>query len=135
MKSESNRAKNIADSINTGSRGLGLYTATAFLLAGASKVFISARKAGGAEGIDQAVVKLNALPGVKGTAVGIPANVSNESEIVRLVEHIKKQEGKLDILVANAGATWGSRFEDAPDQSSAKILDLNVRGVFLLAQK
>jgi NAD(P)-dependent dehydrogenase (short-subunit alcohol dehydrogenase family) len=75
------------------------------------------------------------LPGIKGSAVGIPANVSTEADIVRLVEHIKKMEGKLDILVANAGATWGSSFEDAPDHASAKILDLNVRGVFLLAQK
>jgi NAD(P)-dependent dehydrogenase (short-subunit alcohol dehydrogenase family) len=72
---------------------------------------------------------------VKGSAVGVPANVSNEAEIIRLVKHVQKTEGKLDILVANAGATWGSKFEDAPDRSSAKILDLNVRGVFLLAQK
>jgi NAD(P)-dependent dehydrogenase (short-subunit alcohol dehydrogenase family) len=72
---------------------------------------------------------------VKGSAVGIPANVSNEAEILKLVEKIEKTEGKLDILVANAGATWGSKFEDAPDHSSSKILDLNVRGVFLLAQK
>lgn len=81
------------------------------------------------------MVRLNALPGIKGKAVGIPANVSNEQEIIRLVEAIRKDEGKLDILIANAGATWGSKFEDAPDHSSAKILDLNVRGVFLLAQK
>jgi len=67
--------------------------------------------------------------------VGIPANVSSEAEIVRLVDAIRKDESKLDILVANAGATWGSKFEDAPDHSSVKILDLNVRGVFLLAQK
>jgi NAD(P)-dependent dehydrogenase (short-subunit alcohol dehydrogenase family) len=72
---------------------------------------------------------------VKGSAVGIPANVSNEAEILRLLKKIQETEGKLDILVANAGATWGSKFEDAPDHSSAKILDLNVRGVFLLAQK
>jgi len=67
--------------------------------------------------------------------VGIPANVSNEADILKLVEKIEKSEGKLDILVANAGATWGSKFEDAPDHASAKILDLNLRGVFLLAQK
>jgi NAD(P)-dependent dehydrogenase (short-subunit alcohol dehydrogenase family) len=119
----------------SGSRGLGLHTATAFLHAGAERVIITARKAEGAGGINQAVKKLNKLAGVKGTAVGIPANVSNEAEIIRLVEYVKKTEGKLDILVANAGATWGSKFEDAPDHSSAKILDLNVRGVFLLAQK
>jgi len=124
-----------ADSRDKGSRGLGLHTATAFLRAGAKKVIISARKAEGPQGIDQAVEKLNRLPGVKGNAVGIAANVSNEAEIVRLVKEIEKTEGKLDILVANAGATWGSKFEDAPDHASAKILDLNVRGVFLLAQK
>ncbi|KAG9244395.1 hypothetical protein BJ878DRAFT_506461 [Calycina marina] len=121
--------------ITGGSRGLGLYTATAFLRAGAKKVFITARKAGGPDGIDQAVDKLNALPGVKGKAVGIPANVSNEPEIMRLVEAVKTDEGKLDILIANAGASWGSKFEDAPDHSNTKILDLNVRGVFLLTQK
>jgi len=120
--------------VTGGSRGLGLHTATAFLRAGAKTVIITARKAGGAEGIDQAVEKLNNL-GLKGRAVGIPANVSNEAEIERLVKEVQKVENKLDILVANAGATWGSKFEDAPDHSTAKILDLNVRGVFLLAQK
>ena len=47
---------------STGSRGLGLHTATAFLKAGASTVVICARKADGPNGIDQAVEKLNALP-------------------------------------------------------------------------
>ncbi|RDW61583.1 hypothetical protein BP5796_11475 [Coleophoma crateriformis] len=119
--------------ITGGSRGLGLHTATAFLRAGARKVFITARKAEGEQGIDQAVVKLNNL-GTKGTAVGIPANVANTEDIQRLVNKIKETEPRLDILVANAGATWGSRFEDAPDQSSIKILDLNVRGVFNLVK-
>ena len=80
-------------------------------------------------------MKLNKLTGIKGSAVGIPANVSSEAEIIRLMRTIEKEEGKLDILIANAGATWGSTFQDAPDHASAKILDLNVRGVFLLAQK
>lgn len=51
------------------------------------------------------------------------------------MSEIKRTEGKLDILVANAGAAWGSKFEDAPDSSSIKILDLNVRGVFTMVQK
>ena len=80
-------------------------------------------------------MKLNKLTGIKGSAVGIPANVSSEAEIIRLMRTIEQEEGKLDILIANAGATWGSTFQDAPDHASAKILDLNVRGVFLLAQK
>ncbi|OCK77660.1 NAD(P)-binding protein [Lepidopterella palustris CBS 459.81] len=120
--------------VTGGSRGLGLHTATAFLRAGARKVIISARKAEGPQGINQAVEKLNKLPGIKGEAVGIAANVADTEDIERLVKEVKKTEDKLDILVANAGATWGGPFEPTPDWSSKKILDLNVRGVFNLAR-
>ena len=117
-----------------GSRGLGLHTATAFLLAGAKKVIITARKREGEQGIDQAVDKLNKLPGIKGTAVGIAANVAKTEDIERLVADIKKTEDHVDILICNAGATWGGPFEPTPDWSSQKVLDLNVRGVFNLAR-
>ena len=123
--------------ITGGSRGLGLHMATAFLLSGASIVVITARKREGEQGIDQAVRKLNAIPGIRGKAVGIAANVADSKDIVRLVGEVKdlvSSEG-LNILVCNAGAAWGSRFEDAPPSSSVKILDLNVRGVFELTQK
>ncbi|OJD18066.1 hypothetical protein AJ78_01896 [Emergomyces pasteurianus Ep9510] len=116
--------------VTGGSRGIGLHTATAFLLAGAKKVIITARKSGGEQGIDQAVEKLNKLPGIVGHAVGIQANVANTDEIEKLANAVRKSDGKLDILVANAGATWGGPFEPTPDWSSQKILDLNVRGVF-----
>ncbi|PGH34114.1 hypothetical protein GX50_03077 [[Emmonsia] crescens] len=120
--------------VTGGSRGIGLHTATAFLLAGAKKVIITARKSGGEQGIDQAVEKLNQLPGISGHAIGIQANVANTDEIEKLVADVRKSDGKLDILVANAGATWGGPFEPTPDWSSQKILDLNVRGVFNLVR-
>ncbi|KAF2013895.1 NAD(P)-binding protein [Aaosphaeria arxii CBS 175.79] len=119
--------------VTGGSRGLGLHTATAFLLAGAKKVFISARKNAGPQGIDQAVEKLNKL-NVKGQAIGIAANVADTDDIARLVKKIQETDDKLDILVCNAGATWGGPFEPTPDSSSQKVLDLNVRGVFNLAR-
>lgn len=97
-------------------------------------MIITARKAGGEQGIDQAVERLNKLPGITGRAVGIAANVAQTEDIQRLVEEVKKIEPKLHILVANAGATWGGPFEPTPDWSSQKILDLNVRGVFNLAR-
>ncbi|KAK5944092.1 hypothetical protein PMZ80_003373 [Knufia obscura] len=120
--------------VTGGSRGLGLHTATAFLLAGAKLVIITARKAEGAQGINQAVERLNALPGITGRAVGIAANVAQLEDTQRLLGEIQKITSKLDILVANAGATWGGPFEPTPDWSSQKILDLNVRGVFNLAR-
>jgi len=119
--------------VTGGSRGLGLHTATAFLLAGAKKVFISARKNEGEQGIDQAVEKLNKLP-VSGTAVGVAANVADTEDIERLVKKVQETHDKLDILVCNAGATWGGPFDPTPDWSSKKVLDLNVRGVFNLAR-
>ncbi|KAK2807707.1 hypothetical protein FQN51_000144 [Onygenales sp. PD_10] len=120
--------------ITGGSRGLGLHTATAFLLAGAKKVIITARKSGGELGIEQAVEKLNKLPSISGYAVGVQANVANTGEIEKLVAEVRRSDGKLDILVCNAGATWGGPFGPTPDWSSQKILDLNVRGVFNLVR-
>lgn len=117
-----------------GSRGLGLHTATAFLLAGAKTVIISARKNGGAEGIDQAVERLNKIPNVNGKAIGLAANVADTEDIEKLVKKVEESEKQLDILVCNAGATWGGPFEPTPDWSSKKVLDLNVRGVFNLAR-
>jgi NAD(P)-dependent dehydrogenase (short-subunit alcohol dehydrogenase family) len=123
--------------VTGGSRGLGLHMATAFLRAGCALVVVTARKWDGEAGIGQAVDRLNALPGVRGRAVGIAANVGDSKDIARLAAEVGRLVGDkgLNILVCNAGATWGSRFEDAPEHSSVKILDVNVRGVFELTQK
>ncbi|KAI1850863.1 hypothetical protein JX265_004943 [Neoarthrinium moseri] len=122
--------------VTGGSRGLGLHIATAFLLSGCSLVIVTARKLEGAQGIRQAVEKLNALPSIRGKAIGLAANVADSKDIVRLTGEVKKLVGDrgLNILVCNAGAAWGSKFEDAPPSSSIKILDLNVRGIFELTQ-
>ncbi|KXH41282.1 rhamnolipids biosynthesis 3-oxoacyl-(acyl-carrier-protein) reductase [Colletotrichum salicis] len=123
--------------VTGGSRGLGLHMATAFLLSGCSHVIITARKLEGEQGISQATEKLNRLPNARGKAIGIAANVADSKNIVRLVGEVEAIVGEkgLNILVCNAGAAWGSKFEDAPPSSSIKILDLNVRGVFELVQK
>src|SRR5438477_617609 len=45
-----------------------------------------------------------------------------------------KRLGRIDILVNNAGATWGAPAEDHPLEAWDKLMNLNVRGVFLLTQ-
>lgn len=72
-------------------------------------MFICARKAEGAQGINQAVAKLNAL-GCEGIAVGVQANVAEEKAIQELVSKVRETEPKLDILVANAGAVSMTMF-------------------------
>ena len=43
---------------------------------------------------------------------------------------MKKHTDHVDILLANAGATWGAPFDEHPDDGFAKVMDLNVNSVF-----
>jgi len=118
--------------VSGGSRGLGLHAASGLLQAGCSKVFITSRKA---SACDEAVAALNALP-CAGKAYSIPADSSRVADIERLVSEVRKHTDHVDILFANAGATWGAYF-DKVDEKNAwdKVMDLNVKGVFFTIQK
>ena len=90
--------------VTGGTRGIGLMIARGLLQAGAARVYISSRKADAGEA---AVAELAEF----GTAISIPADVSKESECIRLAEEVGKREEQVDILVNNAGATWGEDLE------------------------
>lgn len=115
--------------VTGGSRGLGLSGAAGFLQAGASRVYITSRKASACEA---AVEALNSLPNLRpgAKAVSVPADSSKPSEIERLVKEVSATTDRVDILFANAGATWGEKFDTHPDAAFAKVMDLNVRAVF-----
>ncbi|PNP40134.1 hypothetical protein TGAMA5MH_08056 [Trichoderma gamsii] len=115
--------------VTGGSRGLGLHAASAFIQAGCSKVFISSRKAAACE---EACKVLNALPGRSpgAEAISVPADSSTMDGVNALLAAVSKHTDRVDILFANAGATWGEAFDTHPDQAFAKVMDLNVRGVF-----
>ncbi|KAF2714929.1 NAD(P)-binding protein [Pleomassaria siparia CBS 279.74] len=121
--------------VTGGSRGLGLHAASGLLQAGCSKVFITSRKAAAC---DAAVAALNALPNLApgARAYSIPADSSNVSEIERLVTEVGKVTDHVDILFANAGATWGSEFLNVDEKNGwDRVMDLNVKGVFFCVQK
>ncbi|KAI1639735.1 hypothetical protein F4809DRAFT_594189, partial [Biscogniauxia mediterranea] len=120
--------------VTGGSRGLGLSAASALLQAGCSKVFISSRKAAACE---RAAAQLNALPNLQpgARAIAAPADSSTGAGIDSLVRQVSSQTDHVDIVLANAGATWGERFETHPEAGFAKALDLNVKAVFLTVQR
>ncbi|KAF2461973.1 bile acid 7-dehydroxylase 1/3 [Lineolata rhizophorae] len=120
--------------VTGGSRGLGLHSASGLLQAGCSKVFITSRKAAAC---DEAVAALNALPNLRpgARAVSVPADSSKTPEIERLVAEVRKHTDHVDILFANAGATWGAPFDEHPDHAFEKVLRLNVQSVFFTVQK
>ncbi|KAE8385995.1 hypothetical protein ETB97_011890 [Aspergillus alliaceus] len=120
--------------VTGGSRGLGLHAASGLLQAGCSKVYITSRKA---QACNEAVAALNALPNKRpgAQAISVPADNSKISELDRLVEEVKKTTDHVDILFANAGATWGEKFDTHPEKMFSKVMDLNVKSVFYLVQK
>jgi gluconate 5-dehydrogenase len=113
--------------ITGGSRGLGLQMAQALGEQGA-QVLLSARKA---DELEEACQQLQAQ-GIKASSV--VADLSDENAIAPLVAHSLATLGQIDILINNAGATWGAPAEDYPLAAWDKVMDLNVRSIFLLSQ-
>ncbi|KKA30539.1 hypothetical protein TD95_003629 [Thielaviopsis punctulata] len=115
--------------VTGGSRGLGLQSASGLLQAGCAKVFISSRSA---DACDAACAALNALPNLQpgARAISVPADSSSFAGVQALVAAVAAQTDHVDILLANAGASWGAPLDNHPDEAFAKVLDLNVRGVF-----
>ncbi|KFY05296.1 hypothetical protein O988_00099 [Pseudogymnoascus sp. VKM F-3808] len=115
--------------VTGGSRGLGLHAASGFLQAGAAKVYITSRKA---KACDEAVAALNKLPNLQpgAHAIAVPADSSKFSGVEHLVREVSKTTDHVDILFANAGATWGEKFDTHPDEAFGKVMDLNVKSVF-----
>ena len=114
--------------VTGGSRGLGLQLARALGEAGAT-LMMSSRKA---HDLEQAAAELKA-DGID--ARWIAADCAQDAEIKRLADETLAQFGHLDILVNNAGASWGAPAEDHPVDAWDKVMNLNVRGYFLLSQR
>ena len=109
--------------VTGGSRGIGEMIARGFVDGGA-KVYISSRKA------DACNALAAELSSNGGTCIAIPADLSTEDECRRLADEIAKRENKLDVLVNNAGATWGAPMADTDEAAFERVLALNVKGVF-----
>jgi len=113
--------------VTGGSRGLGLQIAEALGEAGA-KVMLTSRKA---EDLQESAAHLKGS-GIE--AIWLAADLSQASEIVRVAQDAIARLGRVDILVNNAGATWSAAAEDHPIEAWDKVMNLNVRSIFLMSQ-
>ena len=93
-----------------------------------ARVVISSRKQ---PELDEAVAYL-AGRGVDASAIA--ADLSQDAHVQPFVEEAIRRLGRIDILVNNAGASWGAPAEDYPAEAWDKVMNLNVRSVFLVAQ-
>ncbi|MBC3868739.1 SDR family oxidoreductase [Undibacterium oligocarboniphilum] len=113
--------------ITGGSRGLGLQMAEALGEQGA-RIVLSSRKQ---SDLDEAVAHLQSR-GIDASAIA--ADLSKESAVTPLVDEALKRLGHIDILINNAGATWGAPAEDHPLDAWDKVMNLNIRSIFMLSQ-
>ena len=114
--------------VTGGSRGLGLQMAEALGEAGA-KVMLCSRKAAD---LEEAAQQLQA----KGIdARWVAADAADEVQARHVVAETLERLGPIDILVNNAGASWGAPAEDYPMAAWDKVMNLNIRSLFVFAQE
>lgn len=114
--------------VTGGSSGLGLQVAEALGSQGA-RVVISSRKVDALEAAQSRLASLGI------DASYLAADNSKEEDIDRLAHQAVERLGRVDILVNNAGASWGSPAVDHPREAWDKLMNLNVRSLFLLSQQ
>jgi 3-oxoacyl-[acyl-carrier protein] reductase len=112
------------------SRGIGEAAARRFLEEGC-RVFICAR---GAEGLEAALHGLGALGEAEVEVDGTACDVSDPEDVERLVEGAERFLGGIDVLANNAGVAWQEPFLDITLEHWDQVLDINLRGMFLVAQ-
>ncbi|MEK9962984.1 MAG: SDR family oxidoreductase [Betaproteobacteria bacterium] len=114
--------------ITGGSRGLGLQMAEALGELGAT-VVITARKS---DELDQAREHLR---GMNVKAETVVNDLQDTEATAPLVSGIIDRHKKIDILINNAGAAWGSPAEDHPLDAWHKVVNLNLTAPFYLSQQ
>jgi len=113
--------------VTGGSRGLGYQMAQGFLDAGAARVYITARTV---EACQEAAASLSQY----GECIALPCDISSVANIEKLVAELAEREDHVDILVNNAGTGWGGTFGEYPEKGWDKVMNLNVKSPFFLAQ-
>lgn len=111
--------------VTGGSSGIGLTTAKHFVAEGA-KVFITGRRA---EELQKAVKKIGE------NVVGIQGDVAKNADLDRMFDQIKREAGRLDVVVANAGSGEFVPFGSYTEEHVGKTFSVNVNGTVFTIQK
>ncbi|MEW2074649.1 SDR family oxidoreductase [Streptomyces sp. NPDC013433] len=106
--------------------GLALTTAKLFVAEGAHVVITGRRQ----EQLDAAVAAIGH------DVTGVVGDVGEVAHVVRLADVVAAELGRVDVLVASAGAwTWNERIGDVTEESFDAVFGVNVRGTFFTVQK
>lgn len=113
--------------VTGGSRGIGKEMAEALAEAGANLMLCARRE----EWLSETVEEFRAK---NFNTEGKVADVANPEDVQAVVDATVQNFGRVDILINNAGISWGAMPEDMPLAQWQKVLDVNLTGCFLMAQ-
>ncbi|QDU73586.1 Enoyl-[acyl-carrier-protein] reductase [NADPH] FabL [Bremerella volcania] len=110
--------------VTGGSRGIGANLCTSLAAAGASVVVNYASNASAAAEV------VSQIESAGGKALAVQADVAESADVRKLFDVAEETFGKVDILVNNAGVVHYKTIEDTTDDEFARIMRINVNGVF-----
>lgn len=113
--------------VTGGSVGLGRQMAEALAEMGANLVLCARKK----ERCEQTAAELQAL-GVQ--TLALACDVKNPVEVSQAVDATLSRFGRIDVLINNAGATWGAPVEEMRLDHWNKVIETNLTGTFLFSQ-
>lgn len=113
--------------VTGGSLGIGAMIARGLVQNGV-KTYITARKL---EALETSAAELSEL----GECIAIQSDLSTLEGVEAFVAAVTEREPKLDMLINNAGATWGAELGEFPESGWDKVMDLNVKSLFFLTQQ
>ena len=111
--------------VTGGNSGIGLATAKRFAQEGA-QVYITGRRQ---EALDAAIQQIGH------GAVGVRGDVSRLADLDSLYEQVRREQGRLDVLFANAGYDEIAHFAEATETHFDGLFATNVKGLFFTVQK
>jgi NAD(P)-dependent dehydrogenase (short-subunit alcohol dehydrogenase family) len=114
--------------VTGGSSGIGLAIARALAEDG-YKITISSRRA------DKLAATGDDLRSSGHEVMDVPANMTEEDDLVALVEKHKEKYGRLDVLINNAGVGIGEAMDELTTKKVDMQLDVNLRAVVLMTRE
>lgn len=114
--------------VTGGSRGIGAAIAKRLASDGASVAITYAKDSKAAAEVVKAIEQKG------GKAIAIQADAADREAVKGAVEKTVASLGKLDVLVNNAGTAIPKRFEETSLEELDRLIDINVRGVFVTTQ-
>ena len=113
--------------VTGGTRGIGFSIAKTFLENGANVAIAGSRK----ESVDKALEK---LPEYRNRVMGIWPDLCDPAAVAEACTAVQDRFGRLDILANNAGISSRTSLYDYTVEEFSRIMDLNVKAVFVCSQ-